>query len=197
MDDPSIRGKLEAKIDKWGARLLDHIYIKQFPTGQMTVPMLQAYLDNLEATQGFLPDLILVDYPDLMSISKDNYRLGLDDVYKALRGLAVTRNVALAVVSQSHRQAAKAKQVGAENVAEAYSKIATADTVITYTQTKGEQKLGLARLHVAAGRNDADKITVVISQQYGTGAFVIDSNLMVGNYWAMLPSGEDDGGQEV
>lgn len=189
-DDPSIRRKLEGKIDKWALRLLDNILIKQFPTGSLTVRQLTAYLDNLEATERFVPDLLLLDYPDLMKVPSDNYRLGLDEIYKDLRGLAVSRNFALAVVSQSHRAAAKSKQVGAENVAESYAKIANADTIITLSSTEQEAKLGLARLHVAAGRNDADGCTIVISQNYGTGNFVFDSSLMVGNYWQQLPQEE-------
>lgn len=192
-DDPKIREKLERKIDKWSLRMLDNIIIKQFPTGSLTISQLKAYLDNLESTEKFVPDLLIIDYPDLMSISKDNYRLGIDEIYKDIRGIAVARNLAVAVVSQSHRSAAKAKQVGADNVAEAYSKISHADTVLTYSSTVHEQKLGLARLHVAGGRNDQDKITIIISQNYGTGQFVLDSTLMVGNYFNLVPKdGEDE-----
>jgi len=187
LSDPNIRKKLERKIDKFSLRLLDNIIIKQFPTGALTMPQLSAYLDNLEVTEKFVPDLLVLDYPDLMKLDKANMRLSIDEVYKDFRGLLVRRNIAGAVVSQSHRAAAKAKQVGADNVAEAYSKIAHADTIITYTQTPHEQKLGLARLHVAGGRNDQDKITIVISQQYGMGNFVIDSTLMSGNYWGNIP----------
>lgn len=192
LDDPNIRKVLEGKIDQWALRLLDNIIIKQFPTGQLTVGQLTAYMDNLEATEGFVPDLLIIDYPDLMKLDAGNYRLALDDTYKALRGLLVSRNIAGAVVSQSHRAAAKAKQVGADNVSEAYSKIAHADTVLTYTQTKQEHALGLARLHVAAARNDADKMTIVLSQNYGSGQFVIDSLLMTGAYWGLLPQDASD-----
>jgi replicative DNA helicase len=192
MDDPKIRKKLEYRIDRWSSRILDNILVKEFPTGQMSVLQLRAYLDNLEASEKFVPDLLVVDYPDLMKLDKDNYRLALDEVFKELRGLAVSRNIALAAVSQSHRSAAKAKQVGVENVAEAYSKIAHSDVVITYTQTPAEHKLGLARLHVAAGRNDRDRFTVVISQAYNTGQFVVDSSLMRGTYWQNLPAGEEE-----
>lgn len=192
LDDPHIRKKLEHRIDRWSLRLLNNIIIRQFPTGQLTIPQLAAYLDNLEASEQFVPDLIVLDYPDLMRIDKNNFRLALDEIYKDFRGILVARNMAGAVVSQSHRAAAKVKQVGADNVAEAYSKIAHADTILTYTQTEQEQKLGLARLHVAGGRNDEDKITVVISQQYGIGTFVIDSCLMKGTYWENLPKEEND-----
>ena len=186
-DDPNIRKKLERRIDRWSLRMLDNIFIKEFPTGHLTVPQLTAYLDNLEATQKFTPDLLIVDYPDLFKLDRDNIRLDLDQTFKELRGIAVSRNIALAAVSQSHRSAAKSKQVGMENVAEAYTKIAHSDIVLTYTQTTAEQKLGLARLYVAKGRNDQDKLSIVISQSYATGQFVVDSNIMKGTYWQNLP----------
>ena len=121
LDDPHIRKKLERRIDRWALRLLDNIYIKEFPTSNLTVAQLRAYLDNLEATEKFVPDLLIVDYPDLMKLDKDNYRLALDETLKELRGIAVARNIALAAVSQSNRSGAKSKQVGVENVAEAWS----------------------------------------------------------------------------
>ena len=192
MDDPKIRGKLEKRITKWSKRMLDNIIVKQFPTGGLTVAKLRAYLDNLEVTERFVPDLLVIDYPDLMKIPGTDHRLGLDELYKELRGIGVERNIAVAAVSQSHRGAAKAKLVGAENVAEAYSKIAHSDTVITLSQTPAEAQMGLARLHVAAGRNDSDKVTLVISQNYGTGMFVIDSVVMRGNYFGLLPPVEGD-----
>ena len=191
-EDPNVRKKLTKRIVK-GKRMLDNIIVKQFPTGSLTVPQLRAYLDNLENVERFMPDLLILDYPDLMKLDKANYRLSLDELYKDIRGIAVERNIAVAAVSQSHRQAAKVKLVGADNVAEAYAKIAHADTVLTLSQTPQENALGLARLHVAAGRNDSDKVTIVISQSYGTGQFIVDSTVMRGNYWQLLPrSGEDD-----
>jgi len=186
-DDPNIRKKLERRIDRWSSRLLDNIIVKQFPSGGLTVPQLKAYLDNLEVAEKFVPDLLIIDYPDLMRLDKDNYRLALDEVFKDIRGIAVSRNIAIAAVSQSHRGAAKAKQVGADNVAEAYSKIAHSDIVVTLSSTTHEQKLGLARLFVAKGRNDADKTTIVISQQYGIGGFAVDSSLKRGNYFGLVP----------
>lgn len=190
LEDANAHTKLERRIDKWGARLLDNIIIKQFPTGTLTVNQLTAYMDHLEQTERFVPDLLVIDYPDLMKLDKSEYRLSLDELYKDIRGILISRNIAGAVVSQSHRGAAKAKQVGAENVAEAYSKIAHADTILTLSQTAAEKQLGLARLHVAAGRNDADGLTIVISQNYGTGNFIVDSVVMRGNYFGLLPKEE-------
>lgn len=197
MDDPDIRKKLQQRIAQFGTRLLDNIIIKDFPSGSLTLPQLEAYLDMLEAREGFVPDLIELDYPDLMKMpAGQERRLALDDIYIGFRGLLKRRNCAGAVVSQSHRAGAKAKQLGADNIAEAYSKVMHSDCTITYTSTPRERSLGLARLHVAAGRNDQDKITIVISQQYGMGNFAVDSVLMRGNYWDNLPRGEDGDDEE-
>lgn len=197
MDDANVRTKLEKRIKKFGPRLLDNVIIKQFPTGTLTVRQLEAYLDGLESNERFTPDLLIVDYPDLMKLDKENYRLAIDEIYKELRGLGVVRNMAVAVVSQTHRAAAKAKHVGSDNVAEAYSKIAHADCIITYNQTVAENKMGLARLHVAGGRNDEDKLTLIISQNYAHGTFVQDSILMNGpTYWGHIPKVTRDGEAE-
>ncbi len=197
MNDPNIRKRLEKKIDRFGPRLLDNVIVKQFPTGSLSVRQLEAYLDNLESNERFIPDLLIIDYPDLMNVDKNNYRLSIDEIYKDIRGLLVSRNMAGAVVSQGNRLSEKAKNVGSDHVAEAWSKIAHADCIITYNQTVAEHKMGLARLHVAGGRNDEDKITLIISQNYAMGTFVVDSIFMNGaNYWSNLPTGGRDGEED-
>lgn len=194
MDDPKIRDKLARRIKKFGPRMLNNIVVKQFPTGMLTVRQLEAYLDGLENNERFIPDLLIIDYPDLMDVDKNNYRLSIDEIYKQLRGIFVSRNLAGAIVSQGNRSSEKAKHVGSDNVAEAWSKIAHADCVITYNQTPAERKMNLARLHVSAGRNDEDKITLIISQNYATGIFSVDSILMAGsNYWNLIPDVDRDG----
>ncbi len=186
LTDPKITKKLTKLIKKWGKKVLKNIYIKEFPTSTLSVSQLKAYLDNLAITKKFHPDLLIIDYPDLMKLDSANLRLELDQIFKELRGIAVERNIAVAVVSQSHRSAEKIKQVGADNVAEAYSKIAHADCIITYSQTDDEKTYGLARLFVAGSRNDEDKFTIVISQNYAMGQFAIDSTMQTRDYWELL-----------
>ncbi len=187
LQDIDIREKLEKLIDKWALRQLNNIYIKEFPTGALTLNQLDAYLDNLEATQQFTPDLLILDYPDLMDFEGLEPRWALDKIYKGLRGRAVQRNIAVAVVSQSNRTGGKAEIVGLDHVSEAYSKVQHADVAITLSATAAERRLGLARLYVAAGRNDESGLVIVISQHYKTGSFALDSVLMTSDYFDQLP----------
>lgn len=194
LDDPNIRRKLKKKMKPFQNRVLDNIIIKQFPTGKLTVKQLEAYLDNLETNEKFVPDLLIVDYPDLMDLQAGkggDRRHGLAEVYKNLRGVAVARNMALAVPTQSNRAGSGAKFVGRKNVSEAYTKIADADVVVTYSQTDLEKKLHLARLSVVAGRNDEDNITVVLSQNYTMGQYTVDSVLMSKDYWQIVGAGQE------
>ena len=186
LDDPDIVDRLELRSEQLH-RTLSRIVIKEFPTGQLTVNQLAAYLDGLEASMdGYTPDLLIVDYADIMSIDISNYRLALGQIYVGLRGLAAQRNMAVATASQSNREGATAKRVNSTNVAEDWSKIATVDCVMTYSRTEVEKELGLARLYVANARNDADQFTVVISQSYATGQFVLDNAPMPVSYWEQL-----------
>lgn len=194
LEDPKARSQLEKKIKRFHKKILDKIIIKQFPTGQLTINQLNAYLDNLEVSERFSPDIIIVDYPDIMKLDPANVRFELDRIYTGLRGIAVERNAAMVVVSQSHRASAKSRKVGLENIAEAWSKNYHADCILTYSQTEQERALGLARLFVAGGRNDIDQLTIAISQNYATGQYALSSALMDKDaYWDYVGKDEDEG----
>ena len=182
---PNITKLVSKKVDEWGAKL-GRIVIKKFPTGKLTVPQLEAYLDYLENVNRFVPDLLIVDYPDLMKLSASELRQDLTRTYVDLRGLADVRNIAVAVPTQANRAGTDAKLLTSVHVADAIDKIATADIVITYNQTKQEKELGLARLFVDAARTDEDKFSVIVSQNYASGQFVLSSASMQSRYFDQL-----------
>lgn len=195
--DEAIRARLTAKI-KASRNILERIRIKEFPTGSLSIRELEAYLDSLEASSGFQADLLLVDYIDLMKIDAKNKRIDLGQMTINLRGLAVKRNLALASVSQSSRKGLDAGLVTEGHVAEDFSKIATADTVFTFSRTAEEKALGLARIYVSNARQDEDKITAVISQNYPTEQFILESMMLSKDYRTSLDQflGVDGDGQE-
>ncbi len=170
------RGELITNIEKW-TPMLSKLWIKKLPANDTTLLHIETYLDNLEITKGFIPELLLIDYPDLMEIDVKYYRLDLGRIYKGLKSMAGKRNIAIGVVTQANKQKGKTK-IDSEGAAEDFSKGMTVDMVMSYNQTDNEYKLNLARIEVLASRADEDKFTVLISQNYKTGQYCIDSHRM-------------------
>lgn len=185
---PTIMKKLR-RLRK--ARLL----IKEFASGSLSIPQLNGYLDMLERNENFVPDLLIVDYPDLMTLDAAAIRVDTGRTFVGLRGVAVQRNLALVVPTQGNRSSADAQVVHTRMVAEDWSKIMTADTVCTYSQTAAEKEYGLARILVGGARGVEDGFMVMISQSYPTGQFCLDSarmNAYLSDELGRLSGGERD-----
>lgn len=173
-------------------RVNQRLIIKEFPTGSLTTQGLEAYLDNLERTRNFIPDFAVLDYADLMKTDPNKLRESLGVIYKNLRGIAVERNLALITASQSNRTGAESRLVTDAHIAEDYSKVHTADCIVTYNQTPMERMRRLARLYVAGGRVEADRFAVLISQSYASGQFVLDSLPMKEEYFTLMRDDEEN-----
>lgn len=151
------------------------IRIKQFPTGELTMQMLEAQLDGWERHDKFTPDVICLDYPELTKLNAQNKRIELGAFVVAFRGMCVRRNAAGILVGQGNREAEGAKQVTGSMTAEDISQNATADVLLTFSQTPAEYELGLARLFVEKARNARGKMMILLTQAYEIGQFCMDS----------------------
>ncbi len=191
LSDEGIRARLSNRL-KREFRNRPPLIIKKFPTGSLTIPMLNAYLDGLERFHKFIPDVLIIDYPDLMKLDSRDVRTSTGMIFKDLRGIAGERNLACVTVTQGNRESSRAKMVTDAMVAEDYSKIATADNVITYSQTLQEKSLGLARLFVSNGRNDEDKFSMLITQSYPVGQFCLSSTMMRSHYEDLIEDLQED-----
>lgn len=190
--DPASRKYVGRKLKSLEGRL--PLVIKSFPTGSLTVSALKSYLHMLEARTKFVPDMILLDYPDLMSNEHQDPRVGIGEIHKKLRGIAVEGNLAMVLASQGNRTSSSARLITDDMVAEDYSKIATADTVLSYNQTVQEKRKGLARMFVSNARGEADKFAVLMTQAYSIGQFCLESAVMSDDYWDRILKGS--GGSE-
>lgn len=163
--------------------------IKQFPTGMLSVEQLAMYMDGLERKERFRPDLLIIDYADIMRIDSANLRIDTGRLYRELRGLAVMRNIAVVTATQGNRESELAKVVGRTNVAEDWSKVGTVDTMITYSQTEEEKRRELARIYVAKARDTPDGFMCLIQQEYVRGQFCLDAIKMTAEISNQLQGG--------
>lgn len=194
LSDPKVRKYLIEKMNEWGIRL-GNILVKQFPSGSLTIPKLLSYLDSIEIVHRFVPDILIVDYTALMKIDPREYTRSLGQVLVDLRGIAVERNIAVVTPAQGNRDTERASRTESSQIAGDISMVATADSVVTYSRTDQEKELNLARLYVSNVRNDEDRFTVVITQNYRTGQFVLQSTPMISSYWDVVK--EKTGAEEI
>lgn len=164
---------LENKVKNFRHRL-GNIHIREFPTGRLSVDGLQRDLDELDALYGFIPDMVLLDGPQLMQLpKKEKDYSALDSLGVDLRGLAVERDFAFVGTQQGNREAEKAGTVYGHQGGGTMGFQAIADNMLTYSQTAAEEEKCIARLYSQKVRNDRARITVIILQHYDSGQFCL------------------------
>ena len=185
--DPTSKRRVKGRAERFGKKF-DRILIKQFPTNQLTIDGLCSYIEMLNQEDRFHPDLLIVDYADLMKLDTANLRLDTGRVYKDLRGMAVDLNIAVVTASQSNRPGEDARLLNMKHFAEDYSKAGTSDNIVTYSQTKEEKELGLARLFGVKARDEKSGQTVLITQSYSSGQFALDAVRLTSSkdYWQQI-----------
>ncbi len=148
--------EVKKKIDKLRGKLL----IKYFPTKSATVQTIGAHLKQIELN-GHKPDMVLVDYADIL-MPTGNFkekRHALGNIYEDLRGLAGELEIPIWTASQANRSALEEDVIGADKVAEDYSKVMTADFVMSMSRKVEDKIANTGRFHVIKNRFGIDGVT--------------------------------------
>ncbi len=146
------------------------------PAYSLTVESLENKLDDL-AYEGFYPDVVIIDYADIMAPSeKGEYRQQIDGIWKRLRALAQKRKCAVFTASQTNRGAIS-REVEAEDVAEDVRKIAHVTSMVAISKTKycKQNKLAIfSQMAIREGEPEMRK--VVATQNLALGRPIIESH---------------------
>ena len=135
------------------------LFIKQYPMNFATATMVKTHIDKL-FLKGFSPDLILIDYADLMRSSKkyDALRLEVEQIYRDVKNLATELNIPVWTASQSNRASANSDIVGLDSVSEAYGKSMLVDLACSISRKLEEKAQGTGRFFIVKNRNGVDGI---------------------------------------
>ena len=140
-------------------RLRGGLYIREYPAGQATVNTIHAHLEKY-IQQNIEPDLIIVDYADLLtSKSSKEKRDKLDDIYTSLRGLASEMKLPIWTASQVNRSGAREEIIQGDRMAESYSKMMITDFAMSLSRSAEDKENGTGRWHIMKNRYGADGIT--------------------------------------
>lgn len=133
--------------------------VKSMPQ-TVTPKMIEQFLQEYLLKHGHYPDIIFLDYPDLMLNPHDgqvNEYRGMGMLYEDLRKIAGKYNLIMWVASQANRSASYEDVVDSSKTIEgSKQKLNTVEVALSINQTDEEFQAGFIRLHVDKVRNPKD-----------------------------------------
>jgi archaellum biogenesis ATPase FlaH len=147
------------------------LIIKYYPTKSVGVMGLKAHLEKT-IMLGNAPDLVIVDYGDLLKINtkKDKHE-ALEELYEELRGMAGEYNIPVWTASQAGRSALEEDVIEADKIASSYGKVMVADFLMSLSRKVEDKMSGTGRGHVIKNRFGPDGITLPSKINTNNGQF--------------------------
>ena len=166
--------KSRDKIKEVVKELPGQLIIKEYAPGQATVNTLRAHIQKCNDLE-FKPDLIIIDYVDLLSSKKRTQdRKGeIDDIYVSTKGLAKELQLPIWSVSQVNRAGAKDDVIEGDKAAGSYDKIMITDVAISLSRKKEDKVNGTGRFHFMKNRYGMDGMTFSVVADTSTGHFEV------------------------
>ena len=152
------------------------IIVKHWPTKSAGLNTMRASLDKLKL-QGKNPDLIIVDYADLLKgNSRKERHEELEEIVEGLRGIAGEYEVPLFTASQINRSGAEDDIITGTKIAGSFSKLMTADFVVSLSRKIEDKLAGTGRWHVIKNRFGPDGMTLPSKANMSNGRINIYSD---------------------
>lgn len=150
--------EVELKVKMIGKKS-GNIQLKYMPSGK-TCNDIRAYVKEYQVKKGHAPDVILVDYLDLMmptnvKISPENLYIKDKYVTEELRNLAMETKTLMCTASQLGRSSVDETEFNHSHIAGGLSKIQTADNVFGIFTSRAMREQGKYQLQFMKTRNSS------------------------------------------
>lgn len=163
-----------AQLEAVRAACSGEMRIKSFPANRSRIMDIERWLDRLAEDQGFVADVLVVDYLTLFKSNEkyEDKRVSIGESAVDLRGLAMEKEIPVWTAAQVNRAGLDKPMIGPSDLAEDISLFFTLDFLIAICQTKDERgteedrrngKPEKARLMLAAARDTASGAIVQVS----------------------------------
>jgi archaellum biogenesis ATPase FlaH len=152
LDDVELKVKMMGKSS-------GSVQIKYMPSGK-TCNDLRAYLKEYQVKKGFKPDILLIDYLDLMmpmSVKVSPSDLFVKDKYvsEELRNLAMETQAVVVTAAQLNRAAVEEIEFDHSHISGGLSKIQTADNVIGIFTSRAMKERGRYQIQFMKTRSSS------------------------------------------
>lgn len=146
------------------------LIVKYYPPKTASIQTLRAHIESC-ILQGIVPDLIIVDYGDLVKplAGYKEVRHQLENIYEELRSMAGEFKLPIWTASQANRSSMEEDVIGGEKISEAFSKLMVADFVISLSRKVQDKVGGTGRWHIIKNRFGPDGMTFPSKMNTSTG----------------------------
>ena len=146
------------------------LIIKYYPTKSVGVMGIKAHIEKT-IMLGNKPDLIVVDYADLLKVSSKDKHEALEELYEDLRGMAGEYDVPVWTATQANRSALEDDIIEADKIASSYGKVMVSDFLMSLSRKVEDKLSGTGRGHVIKNRFGPDGITLPSKINTNNGQF--------------------------
>jgi hypothetical protein len=136
------------------------VRIKYYPPQFASSKTLAAHIEKLKQI-GFAPDLIIIDYADLLKSgsNRDGLYAELGGIYEELRGLSGEHSIPIWTATQTNRAAIDHEVIQADSVGDSYKKVQTADFIMSVSRKTKDKLSNTGRIHIVKNRFGPDGMT--------------------------------------
>ncbi len=167
-------GVLKDRAHEVVPELTGNLVIKEFPTGRATMSTIESHISKVEG-MGMKPDLVIIDYVDLLSSRKKNRerKEEIDDIYGSTKGLARELDIPIWSVSQVNRAGSNDDIIEGDKAAGSYDKLMITDFCMSLSRKKEDKVKGTGRFHIMKNRYGTDGLTFAVKADTSTGHFEV------------------------
>jgi replicative DNA helicase len=158
------------KVAEAITELPGNLIVREYPMGKASIATIESHIKKC-IDLDFKPDLIIIDYIDLLSSRKKNRERKdeIDDIYTSTKGLARELKLPIWSVSQVNRAGAKDNIIEGDKAAGSYDKIMIADVAMSLSRQKKDKVNGTGRFHFMKNRYGMDGMSFNAKVDTSTG----------------------------
>ena len=166
--------KHRPKVEEVIAELQGQLIIKEYSPGKASMSTVESHIKKC-IDQDFKPDLVIIDYVDLLRSRKTNRERKdeIDDIYISTKALARDLNIPVWSVSQVNRAGAKDDIIEGDKAAGSYDKMMVTDVAISLSRKRQDKVNGTGRFHIMKNRYGMDGMSFNVKADTSTGHFEV------------------------
>jgi len=160
-----------------------NLRVRSFPSFSANSDDMKAELENLEYTEGFIPDVVIMDYFDIQKPERNSSfseRSIIDVIWKQGKNIADVMQCLVVTADQSNRGSRSKRSVEETDTTEDKRKDAHLDVRIALNQTPPEKEDGVMRINILFHRHRKFNLyrEVMILQQLDLAQPLLDSEFV-------------------